>query len=303
MSAPALFATETPLRFQIGARTLLSLPMRLRRVAWSLDDVLAGHNRVLPPLGGADGFLLTSVPEALIGEVGAAGMVRHVRQRYDRHHLDLTIGHVAWAAQLSANTRQGLRRKTKRLAGGGKLDVRVHRRPDEIAAFLKRARRLSAMSYQERLLDAGLPDTEAFHAIAAALAEADSVRAWLLLHDGVPIAYLWCTADGDTLRYDHVGHDPAYAHLSPGAVLHAEALRQLFSDRFRLFDFTEGEGQHKRQLATGGTSCADIVLLRPTIPNRVALAAVSGFDKAVALGKRVAQRGVAKRLGDWVRRA
>ena len=303
MSAPEIFNDATGLRFQIGARTLLSWPMRLRRVAWSLDDVLAQRDRPLPPLGGAEGYLLTSVPETLLGRIGMAGFACHVRQRYERYHVDLTVGHAAWAAGLSANTRQTLRRKAKKLAGVDPLDVRAYRTPDEIATFLKRARRLSATTYQERLLDAGLPDTETFHVLAAALAAADAVRAWLLHHEGLPIAYLWCAAEGDTLRYDHVGHDPAFGHLSPGAVLHAEALRRLFEDRFGLFDFTEGEGQHKRQLASGGTACADVVLLRPTLDNRAVLAALTGFDATVAFGKKLARKGVAKRAGDWLRRA
>ena len=32
-------------------------------------------------------------------------------------------------------------------------------------------------------------------------------------------------------------------------------MRDLFGDRFRWFDFTEGEGQHKRLFATGGVAC------------------------------------------------
>ena len=31
------------------------------------------------------------------------------------------------------------------------------------------------------------------------------------------------------------------------------------------FDFTEGEGQHKRQFATGGVDCVDLLLLRPRL--------------------------------------
>ncbi|WP_334000465.1 GNAT family N-acetyltransferase [Sphingomonas aurantiaca] len=46
---------------------------------------------------------------------------------------------------------------------------------------------------------------------------------------------------GESLRYDHVGHDPAHNDLSPGAVLQVEAMRDLFAEaRFARFDFTEG---------------------------------------------------------------
>jgi hypothetical protein len=62
----------------------------------------------------------------------------------------------------------------------------------------------------------------------------------------------------------HVGHDPAFNDLSPGAVLQLEAMRDCSPRPLRRFDFTEGEGQHKRQFATGGVACVDLLLLRPT---------------------------------------
>ena len=294
------FTQTAPIRFHIGARTLLSLPRQMVRLAWSLDDVLARRARSLPPLGRADGYLLTSVPESLLQFVGADGLIAHRRQRYVRYHVDLTIGRAAWEAHLSANTRQSLRRKAKRLASGGRLDVRGYRTPAEIAEFHALARPLSALTYQERLLDAGLPERADVLTFAAS---SDAVRAWLLLHEDAPIAYLCCGADGDTLRYDHVGHDPAFGDRSPGTVLMREALASLFGDRFARFDFTEGEGQHKRQFATGGTPCADLLLLRPTVANRIALAALAAFDGAAASAKKAARGGLAKRLGDAIRRA
>jgi CelD/BcsL family acetyltransferase involved in cellulose biosynthesis len=127
------------------------------------------------------------------------------------------------------------------------------------------------------------------------------VRAWLLLVEGRPVAYLCCPAVGDTLVYAYVGHDPDFAALSPGAVLQLAALRDLFAEgRFAWFDFTEGEGQHKRQMASGGVACVDLLLLRPTLANRALVAAQAGFDGGIALAKRVVRRlgaeGVAKRL-------
>lgn len=303
MSVPTSFVVDAPLRFQVGARTLAAIPRRMVRVVWSLDEVLARRPRSLPPLGEADGYLLTSAPEDMLATIPTKGFVAHVRQRYVRRHADLTIGHAAWLAALSANARSALRRKTKRLAQRGVLDVRAYRTPAEIVRFHALARPLSAMTYQERLLDAGLPDDPTFLAVSTLLAEQDAVRAWLLFHDGAAIAYLFCAAEGSTLRYDHVGHDPAFAHLSPGTVLHAEAMRQLFDDRFARFDFTEGDGQHKRQFATGGTPCVDLILLRPALANRAALAALAAFDRAIAVARRFAGSGWTRRFANHIRRA
>jgi CelD/BcsL family acetyltransferase involved in cellulose biosynthesis len=286
-------AAVLPLRFQIGARTLAAVPRRLHRVALSLDDVLSGHVPVLPALGDRDhGYLVTSLPETV--ELSAPGFVRVVRQRYERFHVDLAAGREAWLAGLSGSARSGLKRKRRKLADAG-YAVRACHDPDAFAAFHPLARAISARTYQEKLLGHGLPDLTSLSARVAA----DRVRAWLLSVGEEPVAYLCCIADGATLRYDHVGHDPAWSGWSPGAVLQADAMDELFGDRFARFDFTEGEGQHKRQFASAGTPCVDLLLLRPTVANRVLVTALSGFDAAVARAKRSPWLA---RIGDKLRR-
>ena len=289
--------SASALKLQVGARTLVTFPRALRRVAWSLEQALAAQGPALPMLDAEDdGYLVTSVPDVV--PIDAAGL-RYVRQRYVRYYVDLARGREAWLAELSGQARSGLKRKAKKLAAanGGSLDVRRYRTADDMAEFHPLARAVSATTYQERLLGSGLPE-DAAGLIAAA--EEDRARAWLLFLGDAPIAYLWCGADGDTLRYDYVGHDPAHHALSPGSVLMGEALADLFADRFRWFDFTEGEGQHKRGLASGGVACHDVLLLRATIANRASVAAVGGFDAAMAAAKRWSEvpalKGIARRL-------
>jgi hypothetical protein len=80
-------------------------------------------------------------------------------------------------------------------------------------------------------------------------------------------------------------------------VLQLEAMRELMAERkFRLFDFTEGEGQHKRLFATGGVDCVDLLLMRPTLANLLAGHTLNAFDGAVGAAKRVAGSGPAGRL-------
>ncbi|WP_241656488.1 GNAT family N-acetyltransferase [Sphingomonas oligophenolica] len=295
--------TPIALTFQIGARTLASVDRSLIRVPYTLDAVLAAAPPVLPPLDG-DGYLITSLPEPLLPTIQRDGMIGYVRQRYVRYHADFSVGHEAWLAALSGSARATIKRKTKKVAAasGGTLDIRAYRTPDEFAAFHPLARRVSARTYQEKLLGAGLPAAgDSLHRLIE-LAAADCVRAWLLSIAGEPVAYLCCTARGGTLLYTYVGHDPGYNDLSPGTVLQAEAMTQLFDDRFARFDFTEGEGQHKRLFATGGTRCVDLLLLRPTLANRATVAALAGFDAAVAVAKRAAASPLLARIARRVRR-
>ena len=295
--------TTIPLKFQVGVRTLATIDRRLIRVALSLDDAVRGDAPMMPPLVG-DGYLVTSLPAGLIGEVARDGLIAFVRQRYTRYWIDFTRGHEAWSAGLSGNVRSTIKRKTKRIAqlSGGTLDVRAYHTAAEFADFYPLARDLSAKTYQERLLGSGLPTDASSVQRLYTLAANDLVRAWLLFVGDAPIAYLCCTADGDTLTYNHVGHDPAHNALSPGAVLQAEAIRRLFADRFARFDFTEGEGQHKRLFATDGEACADLLLLRPTLANRATVTALATFDRAVALVKRAAAHPTLARIAKKVRR-
>jgi CelD/BcsL family acetyltransferase involved in cellulose biosynthesis len=295
-AAPAM-----PLKFEIGARTLMHVSRRLARVPLGLDDVLDGSLPALPPLDrSAHGYSITSLPEDRVPAMvhASGGMLPFVRQRYMRHYIDLAIGFDGWMAHLSSNARQGIKRKARKIAqaSDGELDVRRFRTPDEVEAFHDIGRRISLRTYQERLMGSGLPDSAEFLRAMLEQAAADRLRAWLLYIDGEPAAYLYCPIERSTVIYAYVGHDPAFNDLSPGAVLQFEAMQDLFAEAgLRRFDFTEGEGQHKRQFATNGVACVDLLLLRPSLSNRVTTAALGGFNRGVALGKRtVAALGLEK---------
>lgn len=289
-------AADTALPLRIGARTLWTVRRRLVRRGLTLAEALAGETPRLPPLGaGDDGYLVTALPAALVASLTREHprLRPFVRQRYARSYADLGLGFEAWLGTLSAKSRSTLKRKARRLTerSGGALDLRCYRSPEEMAAFHRDARALSARTYQERRLGAGLPDGPEALAGMQALARRDAVRAWLLFVDGAPAAYLYAPADGDTLIYAWLGYDPAFADLSPGTVLQLEAMRALMAEgRFRLFDFTEGDGQHKRQFATGAVDCVDLLLVRPTLANLAVAHLLGGFDAAVALGKSVLGR-------------
>ncbi len=295
-----------PLKFQAGARTLATISKRLIRVPFSLDAVLAATPPNLPSLpNDADGYLVTSLPETMLASLDDKGLLAFVRQRYSRYHIDLAAGEPAWLAGLSGSARSGIKRKAKKLAtaNGGTLDIRRYHGAEAFGAFHPLARAVSATTYQEKLLGSGLPENGQSIRHLQSFAAEDRLRAWLLFLDGAPIAYLCCTADGGSLRYDHVGHDPAHNDLSPGAVLQVEAMRDLFADRrFARFDFTEGEGQHKRQFSTGGTPCVDVLLLWPTLANRATVTALRTFDGAMAAAKRAATHPILARLAKRIRR-
>jgi CelD/BcsL family acetyltransferase involved in cellulose biosynthesis len=291
MSADAV-AAEVALPFQVGARTLAAVKRRLVRLSVPLEQALAGEPLVLPGLPtNGDGYFIRALPETMRSELQAPGLRCFVRQSYPRHYARLDQGFDAWFAGLSANSRSTLKRKRRKLkeASGGALDVRQYSRPGEIAEFFTHSRHVSEETYQERLLDAGLP-AGALPEMRA-LAERGEMRGWLLFLGERPIAYLYAPAQRRTLLYAHLGYRAEFGHLSPGSVLQLEAMRMLMEERaFSYFDFTEGDGQHKRQFATASLPSGDVLLIRDTIGNRAALRSLDAFDSSVALAKRAAHR-------------
>lgn len=292
-------ALPLPIKFGIGARTLFTVRRRLRRVPLSLAEALTGEVTMLPPLlPGDDGWLITSLPDDAAAPLLAEGdRIVLVRQRYARRYADLGLGIDGYLASFSSKSRSTLLRKVRKFTelSGGALDLRRYRTPDEIAEFHGIARRLSALTYQEKLLDAGLPEDAA---AMCRLAAEDRARGWILFLAGAPVSYLYAPAEGDTLIYAYLGYDPAQAQHSPGSVLQIEAMRDVIAEgRFRRFDFTEGDGQHKRLFATGSVDCMDLLILRPSLPNRATVLALKAFDGAVAAAKQlVGNSGWAKRL-------
>jgi len=302
-------ARPLPLKFQIGARTLASIRRDLVRVPVDLAGAIAGSLPALPPLDrAADGYLVTSLPleqrAALLR--AAPGMIAFVRQTYARRYADLRGGFDAYCEGLSGNTRSGIKRKAKKVAAasGGQLDIRRFSTSAELRDFHEVARTLALTTYQEKLMGAGLPDTPDFVQRMYAMAAAGDVRAWLLYVGGEPAAYLYCPIHEGTVIYEFVGQDPRFNDLSVGAVLQVEALRDLFGEGGLVrFDFTEGDGQHKRQFATGSVECCDVLLLRATAANRLAVAALRAFDGTVSLAKGAVQRFGLQGMAKKVRRA
>lgn len=283
------------LRIEIAGRTLGHIRRELAVVPHGLDDILTPTAPTMPPAG-RDGWLLRSLPRDRLPALRAEldGWLVVERQAYPRHYVPMAgQGFDDWWQGFSSKTRSTLSRKARRLADqfAGGTAVRAYRTAGEIDEFMDIAAILSAQTYQSRLMQAGLPVSDADCARAVAAAAEDKVRAFLLFAGDRAIAYLYLLVERDVLIYAYLGYDPAFAALSPGTVLHVEAMRALFAEgRFRAFDFTEGDGAHKAQFGRASVDCADILVLRPTLRNRAALGLMSGVDRLAGAGKSLLER-------------
>lgn len=259
----------------------------------------------LPPLHEAsDGFLLRSVPESVVA--GEPGMIRYVMQRFPRYYIDMSTDFEAYKSKFSGKTRSTIQRKVKKFAEhcGGTLRWSTYRTPEEIREFWKLARSISVKTYQEKLLDAGLPDGPQYLLRAESWAADDALRAYLLFDGETPVSYLFCPIQDGVINYAYLGYDPNYQKLSAGTVLQWLALEELFNEqRYRYFDFTEGESEHKRLFGTGKLECAHVALLRPTFANRVLARTHAGFNRAVeGFGRWLERNQLKAKVQRWMRR-
>lgn len=226
-------------------------------------------------------------------------------QAYRRYYIDMANSFDAYFARFSSKTRSTLNRKRRKLAAesGGQLDIGEYRSPQEIADFLELALPLSRLTYQARLLDAGLPESDAARTEMLERAQEDRLRAYLLFMGGRPVSYLYLPIDNGVISYAFLGYDPDVAALSPGTVLQLEALERLFAERkYRYFDFTEGEGAHKQLFGTDSAAACSFFLLKGTAVNHLLLGTLRAFDSSVATAKRLAEHGgAAKRIRQALR--
>lgn len=234
-------------------------------------------------MGDVELFLIRSHPVAAQPEKferRSRDWLRYAPTYYRHHFIELNGTFDEYLAKFSSKTRATLKKKVKRFAelSGGKLDFAEFTRPEEMETFLREARAVSAVSYQERLLDCGIPQGDAFLDKLKGWAANDGVRGYILRQDGTPVAYLCCPVHDGVVDYDWCGYDPTWRSHSPGTVLFYKMLERLFAEKkHRLFDFTEGDSAHKELFATGSTMCADLWYFRRTPRN---LAIVNGFAAA-----------------------
>ncbi|WP_138380292.1 GNAT family N-acetyltransferase [Luteithermobacter gelatinilyticus] len=213
------------------------------------------------------GVLLYSYP---VGHIAARiftweNYLGYFIKDYQRFFVRIDSSYEEYLNKFSAKTRSTFRRKIRKFetVSGGMLDWKIYATPEEMDAFYPLARQVSEKSYQEKLLDAGLPTSEEFRDEMKQLAEQNRVRGYLLFHDGQPVSYMYCPIENTCMIYAYLGYDPDYGRYSVGTILMLLVLENLFESRdAAIFDFTEGQSDHKKLFATDSVKCANILLLR-----------------------------------------
>lgn len=165
---------------------------------------------------------------------------------------------IYWQS-FSSKSRRNLRREVRRL----EHRVEVFRRPEDVPAFLARARVVADRSWQARRLGRRVHGSDQRDTLLR-LARLGAFRSYILEHRGHDIAFVRGIQDGDRFVYDEIGHDADHAAVSPGAVLLCRVLEDLFArDTPRLFDFGAGDAAYKRRFGRHCTHSGPLIVFSP----------------------------------------
>lgn len=239
---------------------------------------------------------LTYLPEA----------IRYVPWQYQHYFVEFRSTFEDYLKKFSSKSRYNLKRDLRKFAErcGGQLQWREYRTAEEMDAFYRQALDLSTKTYQERLLQVGLPRSDEYGRDLKERASRGEARGYLLFDGEKTVAYLLVKARGEILMLDYLGYDPEYRQWSPGSVLQYCVLERLFQERaFRMLDFGQGEGHHKAFYSTGSVRCADIFYFRRTWRNCLLVrlhAAMNAFSAWV--GRALAALNLKKAVKRLLRR-
>ncbi len=273
------------LKFQISDLILFRRRIPILAHACTLGEILSGS---APPTPGPlpqdrAGFLLRSCPgEAIVHQVRKHdGMIQYTMASYQHCYIDLRSTFADYQGKFSSKSRGTINRKTKKFEAHckGAMRFECFKRPEEFERFHSLARQVSLLTYQEKMLDAGLPDDPDFVRGMFREAEHGRARGYLLLDGEKPTAYLYSPIVDGTVVYAYLGFDPAYADWSVGTILLWRAFESIFDEGvFSHFDFTEGASAQKLFFCTHKVACHNTLHLRNTLRNRLLIRSHAAFD-------------------------
>jgi hypothetical protein len=204
---------DVPIKLQFGEKILAAPTVRLRERQIGLVEEVSPVEEPLPPAEplepGCEGWMIRSLPVVAAQPTVRlrSGFICYVPSQYPRHYIDLRLGFTAYQQRFSSKTRSTILRKVRKYAEhcGGEIDWRLYQAPEEMGEFFRLARIVSAKTYQEKLLDAGLPDSEDFVRSMEALAREGRVRAFILFDRERPVSYLYCPEQTGAIVYQYLG--------------------------------------------------------------------------------------------------
>ena len=269
---------EVSLKFMVSDFTLYTKKLQLKvRQFETINPAASIIEQWIPPTNlneNEKGYLLRSLPlaEKQPRLKIENGYIYYIPAQFNRYYIDLQQTFDEYQHTFSSKTRSTIKRKIKKFNSfcNQSMYCKTYRNKEELQEFYWLARGISSKSYQEKLLDAGLPDTVEFTQEMLEKAQNDNIRAYLLFNDNIPVAYMYCPVQDNVLLYQYLGYDPDYMKWSVGTILHWFVFEDLFKEaKFSYFDFTEGQSEHKRLYSTASILCGNIFIIQNSFKMRL----------------------------------
>lgn len=245
----------------------------------------------------------------LAGSSPAAGGVVTVQMgaEYEHQYIAFPPTYKEYIQGLGSRSKQSVQYSVRRLEKdmAGRVAVRKFETPEDSRRFLEDAAAISRKTYQANLLGLGI------HADADSLArmrhtaERGWLRSYILYCNDTPAAFILGFQYGGCYYYEDVGYDPAFAKWSVGTVLQVKAIEDIYESPGMPahFDFSTGEGPHKRRFGNLRRPEVNLLVFRRTLRNRFVTFVYRLMDgTSVVITRLLDRMGVKDRLKKFIRR-
>jgi hypothetical protein len=219
--------------------------------------------------------------------------LRYGRPR-QHYAIDLPTTMADFFAGLQKDLRGDLKRVIRQLDKRceGDWELVTCKAPDDVARFLNEAVPVSELTFQYRLVNAGLSDRPKLERQFDLLAEAVIWRGHLLRCKGDTVAFTVGYQLGDTYYFSETGYDPKWAPAAVGKILLVEILKELIEQgAVRRFDFLFGDQDYKRRLANRSWVDCEYYLLPRSLRNWLLFVGISATRRGSEVAGRVLDRG------------
>lgn len=178
----------------------------------------------------------------------------------------------------SGRTRRKFRARDRRLAEefGGELRLLSVTQPAQVGEFVRSAATIVRETYQAAI-GVGVREDRQLERYLSELASAGTLRGYLLLGGGAPIAYALGDVQFGVFSLWATAYTPRHAKHSPGVTLLLRAMDELADEGVERFDFGAGDADYKRILGSDCVEQLDLALYA----DRMLPALARGVDAAL----------------------
>jgi CelD/BcsL family acetyltransferase involved in cellulose biosynthesis len=190
----------------------------------------------------------------------------------------------------SANFRQQVRRRERRLRDRYDVQFRLTEDPDQLPGDLDTLMELHEARWAGGSSDAFSGARREFHhAFAAEALELGWLRLWTMTLDNRPVAAWYGFRFGDAEWFYQSGRQPAFDAESVGFVLLCHTMREAADDGVPLYRLLRGDEAYKGRFATDATGL-ESVISSGSARGRLALAGALAAAASPSRGRRLAGR-------------